>query len=349
MISMLGCNTVRFQSAVGAALCGLIATWTFACASSAPPSEAMAPSEVVDVLVESSDGQSRVTLVGPESPVFTDYQESDPERIVIEMANVMAGTFNEAVSVYDGLVEEVRVEPLGDGADGAMTRVEIWLAAPADYAVTAAADGLVIDLLASDAMASTEGEEAWQETQETEDPWTTAADETMADDGMGETEERGTPMAAAPATKLAGVDARGVGAGTMVHLRADGSVESAVSFTLEDPARLVIDLPEMTSEMAKDQIEVGSSQVQRVRVGSHADKVRVVIDGEAEVLDLGMQVYQGLLPRYPGERPGQLGRRRRSVQVDLHAEPLVVRDRHCVFTARTRSTRMLGTMHEVIL
>ena len=35
----------------------------------------------------------------------------------------------------------------------------------------------------------------------------------------------------------------------------------------------------MKSKVAKKTVEVGSPQVARVRVGSHDDKVRVVVDG----------------------------------------------------------------------
>ena len=293
---MLGCNTVRFQWAIGATLCAAIAAGTLACASAtAPPSpDASAAGEVVDVLVESSEGMSRVTLVGPDAPVFTAFQQSAPDRVVIDLANVQAGAFTEAVSVYDGLVEEVRVEPLMEGDAEAMTRVEIWLAAPVDYEVMPSAEGLVIELAAVDG--TMEGESGWGEAAE-EDPWTAPADDAemaLADgqdengswmsgmDDLGEMGDLGgdpAPAPAAPATVLSAVDARAVGEGSMIYLRADGSVESAVSFTLEDPARLVIDLPEMKSEVAADRVEVASAQVARVRVGAHADKVRVVVDG----------------------------------------------------------------------
>ena len=53
---------------------------------------------------------------------------------------------------------------------------------------------------------------------------------------------------------------------------------SAESFTLENPARLVIDLPGLVSEMEQASSRVGSPYAERVRIGQHADMVRVVID-----------------------------------------------------------------------
>ena len=81
-----------------------------------------------------------------------------------------------------------------------------------------------------------------------------------------------------PATTLTGVSYLETMSGVLVHLEADGSVGAMETFTLEDPARLVIDMPGLGSS-APGKTEVGSSQVAQVRVGAHPDKVRVVIDG----------------------------------------------------------------------
>ena len=40
----------------------------------------------------------------------------------------------------------------------------------------------------------------------------------------------------------------------------------------------MIDLPDMKSRVANGRIEVGTSRVERIRVGQHDDKVRIVVD-----------------------------------------------------------------------
>ena len=158
-----------------------------------------------------------------------------------------------------------------------MTRVEVRLSQPAEYEVMPSPEGLAIEVRVGDPMdevAMEDGGQDWEEVVE-DDPWLTSSGEDADEMAMA-----AEPMVEAkPATMLSSVDARGVGAGSMVHLQADGAVESAVTFTLEDPARLVIDLPEMKSEVSETTVDVDSDQVARVRVGAHADKVRVVIDG----------------------------------------------------------------------
>jgi hypothetical protein len=76
----------------------------------------------------------------------------------------------------------------------------------------AAADGLMIDVLATDSMASMEGEESWEEA-ESSDPWTAASEGDEALEGEATDvlpEERAVPMASVPATRLADVDGRGM-------------------------------------------------------------------------------------------------------------------------------------------
>ena len=158
-------KTVGIQVAIGAALCAAIAVGTTACAGSgAPPSaSATAPSEVVDVLVESSEGGTTITVVGPAEPVLNAHPESDPDRVVVDLANVSPGEIQDVIPVHDGRVEEIRVAPLGDQDAQASTRVEVVLAAPSEHEVTAGPEGVVIQLSPAGQTASAQ------------DPWTAPA------------------------------------------------------------------------------------------------------------------------------------------------------------------------------
>jgi type IV pilus assembly protein PilQ len=123
------------------------------------------------------------------------------------------------------------------------------------------------------------------------DPWSTPAapveDEASGSDvtarDSDSDSDSGEAMASEPvsqpATLLERVDARTAGEGVVIHLVANGTVDNAATFTLADPPRLVVDLEGMKSSAKQKQVEVGGGHVQRVRVGAHADKVRVVVDG----------------------------------------------------------------------
>lgn len=81
------------------------------------------------------------------------------------------------------------------------------------------------------------------------------------------------------AKRLLGVQAERTEGGTILRLRADGRIEGARSMVLEDPTRLVVDLPGLRSAVGAKRIDVDSAEAARVRVGQHDEKVRVVIDG----------------------------------------------------------------------
>jgi type IV pilus assembly protein PilQ len=278
MISMRGSKSFGFQVAIAGLLCAAIAVGTFACAGAPPSDSETAPSEVVDVLVESNDSGTTITVVGPVSPVYTDYRESDPDRVVVDLANVTPGEIADAIPVGDGRVEDIRVAAVDEQDGEAMTRIAIALSAESEHVVTAGPEGVVIALTPVGATAN--AQDPWTAAQQAEE--TAQSEEAEAGAWTGEPAEGELGEPAKPATVLSGVDARAVGAGSMIHLMSDGSVDSAQTFTLEDPARLVIDLPGMKSQVKQNTIEVGSPQVARVRVGNHGDKVRVVVDGGSD-------------------------------------------------------------------
>jgi type IV pilus assembly protein PilQ len=80
------------------------------------------------------------------------------------------------------------------------------------------------------------------------------------------------------ATALLEVRSEASAEGTVIHLDGNGTIAGAESFMLSEPARLVLDLPGIESKVAENLVSVDSAHVQRIRVGQHEGKVRVVID-----------------------------------------------------------------------
>jgi len=87
-----------------------------------------------------------------------------------------------------------------------------------------------------------------------------------------------------PATTLSAVDVKPVEGGVLVHLTADGVIGDTESFVIDNPDRLVIDLLGMASTVKVDRIKSDSEMVSRIRIGAHADKVRIVMDGGSEAM-----------------------------------------------------------------
>jgi type IV pilus assembly protein PilQ len=267
---MLGSNTGRLRKLAGLACAGLLAAAIAACAASTTvQTSAPESGSIADVRVERDGDATMVTLLGLEEPIFTAFSQENPERVVVDLASVRPEEISDPLAVYDGLVEEVALSPFSTGTGEPMTRVEVSLAMAADFQVLPSDEGLVIRVEPMPGMM--EGsllEEPFEE-----DPW--AAVPAVADDSL-EAPATSEPMP--PATKLTAVETRETAEGAIVHLRTDGEVTSAESFTLDNPARLVVDLPGLTSDLEQARIEFGSPQAERVRIGQHAEMVRIVID-----------------------------------------------------------------------
>lgn len=282
--------------------------------SSAPTPTASRPSggsaeagdRLIDVRVDSNEGKSVVTLLGLQAPVYTAFLHSEPRALVLDLASVEIATPNDLVMVYDGLVENVTVSTYGGSAGESLTRVEIALAQDASYEIQSSEDGLQAILVPGGGMASdgdesvadepswatelgtseaTAGEPLADEAADdasyamdeaTDDPWSDpeAASVTLGD----EAEPVAEPAPMVPASELTGISYVETMNGVLLHLQADGTVGAMESFTLENPTRLVIDIPGLGSK-APTRTAVPGDRVSQVRVGAHADKVRVVIDG----------------------------------------------------------------------
>jgi len=281
-MSSMAANSGRFR--VASVLLGTgLALGIFACAGSGTQqaSSPSTPEQVQDVVVESEAGLSRVTLVGLEEPVFTAFQQSDPDRLIVDLAGVEWQASEEPIAVHDGTILEMTVAPFATGSEEPMTRVELSLVSATDYDVRPGPRGLVIEVSPLAEMGSLD-EPTGDALAGEGDPWTApgaASDDSTGFEASAASGMEPAPVTAThPASTLERIEAYPAGPGVVLHLVADGSVESASTFTLNDPPRLVVDLVGMKS-VAKERLEVGAGNVQRVRVGAHADKVRVVVDG----------------------------------------------------------------------
>jgi type IV pilus assembly protein PilQ len=290
MSSMRVLESGRFRKA--ATLCGavLLVCGVAACAgtqTTQAPTSSASVETISGIQVDRLGVETVVTLQGVDHPVFTAFAQDDASRVVVDLVSTKVDTSAGHVSVHDGLVREITATPTGMG--DATARVEIHLEAAADYEVEPQADGLKITLSpSSDTVAASEPEAgAWGS--DDYDPWTAAADDTAtpvaAESQSSDTSDPwattgdDTPAQPVEATHITAVEAESVADGTIVRVMADGLIGNAVTFTLDDPARLVVDLPGLQSDTADSSVDVGSNEASRVRVGQHADKVRIVVDG----------------------------------------------------------------------
>lgn len=272
---------------------GAAALFVIACAASTLRPEAPVEETILDVHVVKEELLTRVVLVGLEHPLFTAFEQSDPPRVVVDLAQVRVAEGLSQLAVEDPRVREVSLAPFATGGGEPMTRVEVLLNESATYEVRPSDEGLEIRVgQPQQAAASEAAGDPWAPDAGAEVP-AEALTEHSESESAAQTESEaltvsspwdalgGSAAGARAATRLIAIEARVAPGGLLVHLVADGSVDNAAAFAIENPDRLVMDLPELASGMQQSQIAVDSEVVSKIRIGQHENHLRVVMDGGA--------------------------------------------------------------------
>ena len=272
------------------------------CASPQAPNEGAAESMVQtvgEVSVVRDGDDSVIRLEGVVDPVYSVSTSDDGSTVVLDLVGVLgpvAGDLlsqvsdsSSQVAAYDGVVDLVTISTFDEDAGVPLTRVEVTLAQTGQPDVLSTGDGLEIRILPG-------GEETASFEELDASPM---ADEMAQDSELGFEEDWGsdgemadaapiaevTPVempAPTPATVLNGISVDRTSAGVLLGLQADGEIGSIEAFTLENPARLVLDLAGLKSDGVPARTKVDAAQVKAVRTAAHDGKVRVVVDGGPE-------------------------------------------------------------------
>jgi hypothetical protein len=101
------------------------------------------------------------------------------------------------------------------------------------------------------------------------------------------------PTVAGTATQVTDILYRSSEHRFQILIKANGVVGKYSPLTLDKPNRLVIDLPGLKQAAAKTTYPIRQSGIQQVRVGTHPNQTRVVID------------FSGPIPTYSFSRAKQ--------------------------------------------
>jgi type IV pilus assembly protein PilQ len=267
------------------------------------------PQTISAVEVQEAEGVTRVVLRGARDPIYTAFMREDPARLIIEMPEVGFNGVGSPIAVNNGLVKEVSLGAFGDPRVSlSMARVSIALAKAADYTLVPAGDELTIEIRPAAPKARTtqseavlgekfgqvEGEKSAPAAPAQQEPAPLVAEPAPAAPpaALAESAEPTPAPAVAPAPsvpqpKPAHRSAPAAGGArllvlnatpTELEVRATAAIRDVKSFTLENPPRLVVDLIGAKQGKAPKQLDVQQGAVERVRVGAHSDKVRLVLD-----------------------------------------------------------------------
>lgn len=310
---------MKIRSAWAAIVVVLVA---LGCASPQAPTgagEAGMVQTIGEVSVTRDGDESVVWLGGLVDPIYSLTETDDENVVVVELIGVgkpaadsLMGAVqdeDQQVAAYDGVVDVVSLSTFDEGDGEPLTRVEIVMASPGDAQVFSTGDGLEIRVGPAEPMAESAPDTL-------SESWAAAPEETVSQDfdptaPYGEQDEY-DEMAATPeplepeaitiadvpappeATQLTALSATETADGVLLALEANGGIGALEAFTLEDPTRLVIDLPGLSAAPSVGNVSLGSTLVSGIRVGAHSDKVRVVVDGGADARDFsGRQIMPG--------------------------------------------------------
>ncbi|MHC4108122.1 MAG: AMIN domain-containing protein, partial [Planctomycetota bacterium] len=219
--------------------------------------------------VEVSKGDQKTTIraVANQAIRYFAIRQEEPPAVILNLTGTRIAAPIAPIEIKNDLVDTVFVSQTS--SKGSASRILVTLRTDAHYEIHPRPDGLVIEVSA-----------------------TAAADDPAVDAGApsGQASVAGviddTPIAGgedtaaevAPAKALVDVRVDKGGDGTEIALELDGRPAQYESSTLSDPSRLVVDLHGISEASGKRQIAVGTAEVDRVRVGRHPDRVRVVLD-----------------------------------------------------------------------
>jgi len=246
-----------------------------------------------DVEVEQRGEDTVVHLRGVGKPLYTVVPEDEGSRLVMSLGDTRSDGLPDGIAPVTGLVDEVEIVSDVGTTGEPYTRLALHLGEAVDHEVLDEGEDLAVRIWPRRGLEQADTEEGWEARStplaemepeeafvgEDRDPSTggpaAEPEETAGRSGAGSPE---VPMA----TTLVGVEASADG----VRLVADGRLAERESFALEDPPRLVIDLPGVEVGSVPNQVAVEDGRIARVRVGRHADKVRVVLDGTSDATSL---------------------------------------------------------------
>jgi len=211
-----------------------------------------APARITGITVSRQEQDTQVTISGSRPLTYTVVKLQSPLKILVDIPDCTMEKTMGPGGIDSDLVSEVTSQALQKG-EMTYLRVEIALKKDVTYTVNAELSDLVIRMTGSEA------------------PATTAEQE--------EPEASPEPAAAVPPAvregQIVDLEIRTDDVGLTVV--ADDMINTYNTIQLDDPVRLVIDIPGVKDQLEKKVYSLQSSIVDKVKVGQHPGKVRCAI------------------------------------------------------------------------
>ncbi|MFP3869306.1 MAG: type IV pilus secretin PilQ [Syntrophobacteria bacterium] len=266
---------------------GLVALvlWLVGCAtpSSAPPTSresveglaSTAPKQLEDIRVQDQDTFLDVVMVGSEPMAYTAFKAIDPLRLVVDLSNTAGEDIASPIRVENEIIGTIETLMLTQ-EPRAMTRVEIGLNREVPYTISQDESRIRVRFEKTGLLSETAPAEPTAEPEAELTAREITAAEPLAEEAGPAEALRHKPLP--PANKIVALEPEITDEQTRVAIVADGKLPHYNVMALKKPARLVVDITGVQSALDKAKYPVAGPLVERIRCGSHPNKLRVVFD-----------------------------------------------------------------------
>jgi len=246
-------------------------------ASSTTPTE---PHVLKDVRIFSHSGQWHVVLIGSQSMTYKATKTSNPLRVVVDLPNTVSKPLITSPVGDNEIIDTVKSSTVVHGPPP-LTRVEIVLKKDISYDIRQEEEKIRISFDTVPPTSQPEGAETEPAVEAKDDiPPTTTKESptTVTSQPSSEEPKRAAEQALPPASTILAIEPVEMGEDIDVHIIGDGRFDKYDVSLLSDPPRLVVDLFGVKSTGLKDELSLSGPWAKRLRIGRHAEKVRVVFD-----------------------------------------------------------------------
>jgi hypothetical protein len=239
------------------------------------------PGALKDVRVFSQSGQWHVLLIGSQPMTYKATKASNPLRVVVDLPNTASKPLITSPVGDNEIIDTVKSSTVVHGPPP-LTRVEIVLKKDISYDIRQEEEEKIqisFDTLAPTPQAEAVETEPTIEAKDDIPPITTSESPTAATSES--TPEEPQPIlekALPPASTILAIEPVEMDEDIDVHIIGDGRFDKYDVSLLFEPPRLVVDLFGVKSTGIKDELSLSGPWAKRLRIGRHAEKVRVVFD-----------------------------------------------------------------------
>jgi type IV pilus assembly protein PilQ len=245
---------------------------------------------LLDITVSGDENNARVEITADKPLTYTHYQLKDPFRTVIDLSQTDPGQVPEPKAPESSPVKKVTAAK-SDLSSGSLTRVTIETSDERVFSISSDPKDprkLLIVSEQKQSVASEQGADSVAVTA-SQDISSSAKDTSISAAPVAQPSESAaslgkdvTPSKAETLNSV--VNLTGIVAGDSgIEIKADGPLERFKYFTMTRPQRLVVDIYDAKSAVAKSSIHVKRFGVETARIGLHPDKVRIVFDSRKAV------------------------------------------------------------------